>query len=112
MLPKQGVQVLFLFGELRCHMLCSMAKIIYRGKKSCPIVALWHNSPSRLTQYMGNVCAISNLASRSLPFSFLQVLSLFLAGWHGDDLLGALCKPHIVNGRVSVNGVKEGTWLS
>ena len=100
MLPKQGVRVLSLVGELRCHMLGSMAKIIYwKKKKAVPFVALWHSSPSRPTQFMGSVCVPFQ---PGLPFSLLQALSLFLAGWHGDDL-GALWKPHIVSGRVSVN---------
>ena len=81
---------------------------ILKKKKAVPFVALWHSSPSRPTQFMGSVCVPFQ---PGLPFSLLQALSLFLAGWHRDDL-GALWKPHIVSGRVSVNGVKEGAWLS
>ena len=78
MLPKQGLLVLSLIGELRCHMLCSVAKIIYwkKKKKTVPFVALWHSSPSRPTQFMGSVCAISTWPAILPPASSFPV-----SGW-------------------------------
>lgn len=68
---------------------------------------LWYfGTAAQQTNTVHGECAIS---THLLPFSLLQAVSLFLIGWHGDDLLGALWKPYIVSGRVSVNGVKEGT---
>ena len=81
---------------------------ILKKKKKTKLSRLWHFGTAALADQHSSwgVCVPFQ---PGLPFSLLQAVSLFLAGWHGDDLLGALWKPYIVSGRVSVNGVKEGT---